>query len=162
MGLIQSQPNLNYSYGSALGSFENAIPKIEGFVIDVNLPSNQTVKVSINESLVLLQKNNIVIKNRSDVYRYLSLSPKLISILSPICETTRELFGLNTELSLELYSDPEIKDQYLTLYVRQSNYDNNLLGKINNISQQYEKELSDADGYLLITTDYRLPQLRNV
>jgi hypothetical protein len=158
MSLVQPQPNINYSYGSALGSFHSVIPKSEGFVIGVNLPNERIAqKALVNETLIDLQKNNIVIKNYGDVYGYLSLHPKLISILIPICESTRQVFCSNTELSLELYSDPEIKDQYLTLYIRQSSYEKDVLDKINCLNEQCEKELSEVEGYLLITTDYQPP-----
>lgn len=158
MGLTQFQTNLSYSYGSALGSFENAIPKTEGFVIGVNFPSERIAqKTLVNEALADLQKNNVIIKNYGDVSGYLSLYPKLISILSPVCETAKQVLDPSTELSLEIYFDPEIKEQYLTLYARQSSYEKNLLDKINSLNEQYEKELSDVEGYLLITTDYQPP-----
>ena len=62
---------------------------------------------------------------------------------------------MNTQLSLEVYHDPEIEDEYLTLYVRQADYDEHVLSTIEDIRAGYEGELAGRSGWLLVTTDFR-------
>ncbi|MDQ1327006.1 MAG: hypothetical protein QG641_286, partial [Candidatus Poribacteria bacterium] len=56
------------------------------------------------------------------------------------------------------YRDPEIDDQYLTLYVRQSKYEETIMDKIEEIRLPYSDELADKTGYLLLTTDFQFPK----
>ena len=74
------------------------------------------------------------------------------------CEETRNRFSLSTQLSLELYRDPEIDDQYLTLYVRQKKYEKNIMDIIEEIQSIYIDKLVDKIGYFLFTTDFQFPK----
>ncbi len=51
----------------------------------------------------------------------------LREVVQVVCRTAAECFGEQVQLSLEVYRDPEIRDEYLTLYVRQENYDDEQL-----------------------------------
>jgi hypothetical protein len=92
-----------------------------------------------------------------EVQRYLQDHPGLADLLLPICQHARQELGDAVELSLEVYHDPEIKDHYLTLYVRQAVYELDLLARIEKIGIPFEEQLSRCSGYLLVTTDFRPP-----
>jgi len=78
-----------------------------------------------------------------------------------VCATVSARFGAHAQLSLEVYRDPEIEDEYLTLYLRQQDYDRNLLEAIEDICEEYEEELAERSGSLLVTTDFRPPPIEN-
>jgi hypothetical protein len=60
---------------------------------------------------------------------------------------------------LELYRDPEIDDEYLTLYVRQRRYDaDKLLEEIEDLRAGSQAALRETSGWLLVTTDFRPPR----
>ncbi len=82
-------------------------------------------------------------------------NPGLADLLPSLCARALQEFGDQSELSLEMYHDPEIEDHYLVLYVRQQPYDDKIMERINNIWAPFEAQLSAASGYLLVTTDFR-------
>ena len=74
------------------------------------------------------------------------------------CERASERFRETAQLSVELYRDPEFDDQYLTLYVRQERYQDDILKAIEGLSGAYEGELSGRAGWFLVTTDFEQPR----
>ena len=66
-------------------------------------------------------------KNLSKVRDYLLHHSDTADVVETICKAASERFEEHTQLSLEVYRDPEIRDEYLTLYVRQENYDDEQL-----------------------------------
>ena len=100
----------------------------------------------------------VVIPNPAEVESYLGLDDNLVNVLPPVCAAMRQEFGRDAELSLELYKDPEIDDRYLTLYVRLHDYDRTVMDRIHAVSEQFNEQLEQTAGYLLLTTDFRLPR----
>ncbi len=98
---------------------------------------------------------------QAEVRQYLAQYPDLSEVLPRICAAIRGDLGPAFELSLELYKDPEIDDCYLTLYVRKGTYDAPMADQINAIASQFDDQLSNVAGYLLITTDFRPPRGAN-
>ncbi|MBI1927294.1 hypothetical protein HYR99_24015 [Candidatus Poribacteria bacterium] len=101
---------------------------------------------------------SIVIPEPAAIRSYLLRYPDMTELLPPVCKLARERFGVHTQLSLEVYRDSEIEDEYLTLYVRQENYDEHILDMIESISAAYEDEVAGKSGWLLVTTDFRSPR----
>ena len=98
---------------------------------------------------------DVCIRNADDVEGYVAEHPTLRSLLPRICEQARVEFGRDTELTLELYRDPEIDDRYLTLLVRQPQYDANIVERLDQLAAQFADELDRCTGDLLVTTDFR-------
>src|SRR5437870_1581230 len=103
----------------------------------------------------------IVIPDRKAVRAYLKRHADLAANLPAVCEAAREEFGSEVQLSLELYRDPEIHDQYLTLYIRLDAYDSATMARVDRVNEKFERRLERASGYLLLTTDFRPPRGAN-
>jgi hypothetical protein len=114
--------------------------------------------LSIETMLEYLASIQVVVPNPEEVCDYLSRYPDIIELVMLACEETRSRFLLSTQLSLELYRDPEIDDQYLTLYVRQKKYEKNIMDIIEEIQSIYIDKLVDKIGYFLLTTDFQFPK----
>ena len=112
----------------------------------------------IEELLEHLKSDQIVIPNPEEVSDYLRQYPDIIDLVEFACDETRDRFVLPTQLSLELYRDPEIDDEYLTLYIRQKEYEKNIMDKIEEIQSTYIDEIADKTGYFLLTTDFQFPK----
>jgi hypothetical protein len=95
-------------------------------------------------------------KRADEVRTYLVRHPDLAGIPERIYETARQEFGPDASLSLELYRDPEIEDEYLALYVRLRSYGPDTLQRIRAVCAAHESELWDKSGSILVTTDFRL------
>lgn len=103
-------------------------------------------------------EKSVIVPDRRAVRGYLKQHGDLASDVSAICEAARKEFGSEAELALEVYRDPEIRDHYLTLYVRLDSYDGDTMARIERISAPFERRLSRSSGYLLVTTDFRPPR----
>jgi hypothetical protein len=122
-------------------------------------PQNSTdVTSEIEAALSWLGSEGIVIPQPAAVRDYLLRYPDMADLLPLVCKVARERLGKDTQLSLELYRDPEIDDEYLTLYVRQENYDEHILEMLESVSAEYEEKLTESSGWLLVTTDFRPPR----
>jgi len=103
----------------------------------------------------------VQIPKRNEVALYLGEHRQLGRLLPEVCAKVRKAIGPNAELSLEVYRDPEIDDRYLTLYVRQTNYDDSTMDRIETIGSQFNSRLEKVTGYLLLTTDFHRPRRKN-
>jgi hypothetical protein len=115
-------------------------------------------ELSIETTLEYLALMQVAIPNPEEVRDYLCHYPDIIELVKFACEETRSRFSSSTQLSLELYCDPEIDDEYLTIYVRQKEYDKNIMDEIEKIRSIYCDELADKTGYFLLTTDFQFPK----
>jgi hypothetical protein len=96
----------------------------------------------------------LLIPDRDDVSRYLAKFLDLGQVLPALSAEARRTFGPDVELSLEVYHDPEIVDEYLALYVRQDNYEAGFLDRIDAVNRKFDDVLEQASGWLSLTTDF--------
>ncbi|MBI3963001.1 MAG: hypothetical protein HY335_09625 [Deinococcus sp.] len=114
--------------------------------------------VEIETTLHQLLEDKIQIPQPGAVRDYLSLHPDILGLVTSVCTTTLGRFGMGTQLVLEVYRDPEIVDHYLTLYVRQEQYQDNILDVLEDVRKLYELELARKSGWILVTTDFSPPK----
>ena len=109
-----------------------------------------------------LRRQRILTPDYQGVLSYLEKNPQLGDVLPSICAQARQVvFGWKAELILSVYHDPEIEDCHLSLTVRLPSYDENVTHLLDCVTEQFETELCDASGYLLVTTDFRIPKEDN-
>jgi len=102
--------------------------------------------------------NRLTIKNVDEIINFLSENNDIIVPVLHGCMLAVNNFDSDTQLSLELYSDPEYGDESLRLYVRQENYENEIMDKIDQIYNSYHKDLIGLSAEFFVTTDFQLPQ----
>ena len=105
-----------------------------------------------------LEAMNVMIPETSEVSEYLLAHPDLGSLIPPICCKLIKTFPEDAKLFLEIYRDPEIHDEYLTLYIRKNVYEEQILDCIDEAMAEFEPALGSASGWLLVTTDFLLPK----
>lgn len=88
---------------------------------------------------------------------YLIWHPDLTELILHVCKFVSERMGARAYLSLELYRDQEIEDEYPTLYIRQESYDKNIMEVIKEIRAEYEEDISGKPGWFIVTTDFKAP-----
>lgn len=120
---------------------------------------DQWVDITSRSEIVLsrLSAVNVVLPNLEKVKNYLLKYPDMIDLLEPVCAAVLDRFPPPSQVALELYEDPEIDDQYLTIYVRQKQYDEDILDVLDEASRQFDDILCDTSGWLLVTTDFQDP-----
>ncbi len=114
----------------------------------------------ISEVLGLIKEDNIIIPDENTVKEYLYQHPSLVDVVSIACHSATQKFN-NSELTLELYHDPENNDEFLVLFVRQPEYQENIFGSIESIRNDYQDRLVNSSGYFLLTTDFQKPKYKN-
>lgn len=131
------------------------------FIFNIDDIVTDTINtVTIENSLLLLQHYlGFKFPNPANVIDYLQKHRNLYDIVLYACILTEEQFGQRAEISLELYQDPEIHDEYLTIFVRQQEYEPDIIDKIDEICREYEVGLAGIDGYLLVNTDFQPPMV---
>lgn len=95
--------------------------------------------------------------NPGGVVEYLVQNPGLYDVVMYACSMTAEEFGSTSEITLDIYHDSESGDHYLTIYVRQERYDDDIIARMDRICDLYEPDLKGLSGWLLLTTDYKPP-----
>lgn len=116
------------------------------------------ISSQIEKVLKWLLQNKLVIPQSGAVRDYLLRHFDMTDLLPSVCRIASRTFGVDAQLSLELYRDPEIRDEYLTLYVRQECYDEHIMDIIEDMCAEYRDELIGRSGWLLVTTDFRSPR----
>jgi hypothetical protein len=119
-----------------------------------------TFPLDIEQSLLSLKDYlGFIFPNPGRVASYLRQNIGMYDVVLYACMLTEEAFGNTAQITLELYSDPEIDDEYLTLCIRQSHYAADIMDIIDRICSRYEKALTDQAGWLVVTTDFRPPMV---
>ena len=121
----------------------------------LDLPMTQDLSASVSESFQCVLGVGVKLSNRIEVNNYLADHLVLRSLLPQICERVRAEFGQDAELTVELYRDRENDDRYLTLFVRQDQYDANIVERLDQLTEQFADELDRCSGDILLTTDFR-------
>lgn len=111
----------------------------------------------IEAVLSYLQSNQIVVPDPVQVLGYLSSYLELAGNLPFICMLAKKEFQDNSQLSLEVYTDPEIEDTHLCLYVRQEDHEKGLMKKIMKVSRDSNELINNISGWIHITSDGRSP-----
>jgi hypothetical protein len=112
----------------------------------------------VKDVLEVLKAMHVMIPETSEVSAYLLAHSDLSSLIPPICCKLIKTFPEDAKLFLEIYRDPEIHDEYLTLYIRKNVYEKQILDCIDEAMAEFEHPLGSASGWLLVTTDFLLPK----
>lgn len=120
--------------------------------------TNTAITAKIEKVLNLILHHNILIPRPDSLRNYLLQHLDMLNVLPLICKIAFDRGGSSSQLSLEVYRDPEIQDEYLTLYVRRSQYDESIIKLIDEITIECQEYFKDSEGWLIVTTDFRPPQ----
>ena len=99
----------------------------------------------------------VLVLNPAEVRDYLASHPDMVELVERVCDDAVVRFGARGQVLLELYCDPEIDDEYLTVLVRQARYEKGLLQEFRELMAAHDAEVSRCSGWLIITTDFRPP-----
>ncbi len=132
----------------------------QGWSVFPEQSSQKTAAVTsqIETALTSISSKKIIIPQSNKVREYLLRFPDMIHLTPFVCKIVWDRFWSSAQLSVEVYHDPEIEDEHIIIYVRQGNYDADIMDTLQELHSQYEAELTGKSGWLLVTTDFRPPQ----
>jgi len=126
---------------------------ISAFELLLSQSSSQTSEY-ITKTLVDLKAIGVLIPKPESIALYLIEHPDMIDVLPIVYEMAKSKIKGKFQLSLELYSDPEINYQYLVFNARRKIYSPTFLKVIKEIREEYSSKLANKSGRILITTDF--------
>lgn len=107
---------------------------------------------------------SIVIGNREELAEFLLSEsyklPSYESIVLKIASLKSNFFGDDAQLILQLNHDPEIKNEFLKFYIRQTNYPSDFMEKLDRLQEGYFDLLHKYDIWILVSTDFKTPLLQ--
>lgn len=126
---------------------------------DLNNIDTYSLNSKIEYLLDFLSLKNIGLPDPSGIHDYLIEYPNIIDFVEPVANMVAEYFDRNSQISLEVYHDPEIDDSYLVIYVRQNPYSEDIIELIDEINELIAHNLScDLSGWISVTTDFDFPK----
>lgn len=129
----------------------NNLPKLLPISDDLSIAERTT------EVLNKILSHRVKTPSQREVWDYLLQHIDVIDILPSITRVTSDAFNADTQLSLELYHDPEIEDMYLAVFARSGHYDEQFLEVIKHVRAIYTELLTGKSGWILVTTDFDAP-----
>jgi hypothetical protein len=120
--------------------------------------TNALTNIPLNQLLHEAQERGVIVRESAAVRNYLVRHPNAQSIILPAIDVTRRLVGSEPQLSLELYRDPEIGSEQLSLYVRSNMYSSSFLRDLRAADEVVRALRADKDNRFLVTSDIQPPK----
>ncbi len=112
----------------------------------------------VEEILNYFRNLRAVIKNPSEVRRYLYRYPEIAELSCFVSEQVYRYFDSNAQLCLDITDDDVPDSEYLAIYLRVPKYDDSVMDRIREIRESYYDSLNNTTGWFLLTTDFSHPR----
>lgn len=116
-----------------------------------------SILTEIERLLSGLRNNQVHLSESEQIVEYLLQFPDVLDVI-PLAVRSAQKYFPEAQLVLSLYRDPEAEDRYLALYVRLKRYDESVIERIETAEAEFLDYLSDKEGWLQLTTDFREPE----
>jgi hypothetical protein len=121
----------------------------------------ETISRGIYADLVgISRKYHISIPDPDAVISYLQHYPDIIDVLWNAAKYSLETFEKRAEISLEISTGDDSCDTVLALFVRMAEYPEDIIEQLDSVCEQFEQDLIERDGFILITTDFLSPIIK--
>lgn len=120
----------------------------------IKFSKNELEFNDLNECITQIKSLKIKLPHEQEIWEQLVRISQMAKPLSEACKLSRDEFP-ESELSLEMFFDPEGDDQYPILFIRQKTYENDIMSKIDNLMEKFDWFLEKNIGWFLITTDFK-------
>lgn len=146
------------SSASNLRRFEDFTPESFPSSPSAGDSADNSLEARIQRSFRQLYRSGVLLPGQTAVHYYLLRHHDLIELLPQIVETSLTQLDDQTQLSVELYEDPEVIDSYLAIYARQEDYQEGFLNVIQTAREEYSHLLVNSSGWIHLTTDFEAPR----
>lgn len=118
---------------------------------------DNSLESRIQRSFRQLHNNGALLGKQTAIHYYLLRHHDLIEMLPEVVDICRKQLD-QTQISVELYEDPEVIDSYLAIYARQEDYHEDFLSMIQSAREKYSHLLVNSSGWIHLTTDFDAPR----
>jgi len=117
--------------------------------------SSATYMRSIEESFnILLDNLNVEINEKNAVIDYILDHSGFDMSVMYASIRIREEFGNDVEVFLDLKKICEKCQDIVVLTIRQKSYDDDIMNRLDHISDEFDTDSNEGSGWLLLTTDF--------
>jgi hypothetical protein len=89
---------------------------------------------------------------------YLDHHPDMVGLVDDLCRAIVEEFCQTSQVSLEVYRDPESRQRHLVVMIRQSPYDSNIIDRADSVMDHFSDALTTSSGWVHVSTDFQPPR----
>ena len=140
---------------SACDAQDNASAWLDQLLLPwVQTANTDSITVDIESLLGRLQEQRVELIDTNAIREYMRDHSDMVSEVDIVAALVRSRFGKNAQLLLDVYSDPEIDDQYLQLRVRAIDYNSEFMNLIDVVDSLTGPILHHGTGRILLTTDF--------
>ncbi len=118
---------------------------------------NLALQAEMDMLLETLHRAGVEIECTDEVQRYLRCYPELMEAVQAMSLAARQKFP-DAQLVQTVYQDPEVEDEFLSLFVRRDTYDGSETATIRRIHDEFRSLTQSLSGWFLILTDFQPPQ----
>lgn len=111
----------------------------------------------IETLLTRVQSLHVLTPKLGEIWDYLLYHGDILNLVELASQLARDSFPVPSQLSLEIHHDAETADQSLTLYVRQNQYEENIMERIDLIRDKLGEIRSDWFIPFFVTSDFQWP-----
>lgn len=105
-----------------------------------------------------LERAGVQVTDASSINAYIARHSDMAALVSDVCNRVMREFGDVSQISLVVYEDAETPDSFLAVFVRQAEYNPDIMRRTNAIMHEYSDRLSGASGWIQVTTDFQPPR----
>jgi hypothetical protein len=120
-------------------------------------PAAAAEDAEMNAWLGRIKRCGVIVRGLAEVRDYLAQHPQMAPLAVRVCGLAKEMLAPGTELTLEVYHDPEIYDPHLVMYARQDVYDDDIMERIEEVRELYDDDFAAIPGRLHLTSDFQSP-----
>jgi hypothetical protein len=125
------------------------------FIEQLKSPAEENLPFLMQGILSRIKSFDIKIIDESDISDYLIKHLDIIDVLPLVVQTIRKYAGNDVKIYMQACQEYYADHGYLLMLFRLKDYnDKNILEMIQNISNEYRKELAGKSGDILVTTDF--------
>jgi len=99
--------------------------------------------------------DGIYVHKLTDVRKYLLLFPQISELIFRACHRLIQQFQNEAQIVVDFYKDPEIKDEYIIIFVKSDCWDNAKIDVLEEISREFIEALTDVQGWFIIMPYYK-------
>lgn len=117
------------------------------------------LNVRIEKTILSLVQKNMLIPHPDEIRNYLLEYPDIMNIIEKIAPVVAGYFAIKSQISLEVYHDPEFADSYLIIYVRRDTYKDDIIDRLDKINEEIIRNMTEnMAGWISVTTDFNFPK----
>lgn len=102
-----------------------------------------------------IESRSIRVEGSTSVMAYLTKHTDIVGVLERLLIDVKSAFPDEAEIAIAMYRDPEVDDEYLTVYVNKRPFDDRDLETVDDVLERFSADLTGRTGWVVVMPDFR-------